>query len=142
MGFVQDLAGLAGEKARIKRTANQESNLDAQTKQWLDSMRQNAQNGNIQAMYDLGCLYLEGKYIGYNPESACYWWTEAANRGHIDAQYNLGMLYHGDISKFYYDEALAGYWLSTAANNGDNEAYNFLMQHYKFSHFSNKWVRR
>lgn len=142
MGIMQDLAGVAGEKARIRRTADQENLLDPQTKQWLSQLRRNAQNGNRDAMFNLGSYYYEGRYVGYNPEYACYWWTEAANRGDIRAQRNLGLLYHGNLSKLYYDENLAGYWLHAAATQGDMEASETLSRFYKFSQFSNKWVRR
>ena len=42
MGLLNKLAGLAGESVRIYRTANQEDQLDPQTKQWLDNLKQNA----------------------------------------------------------------------------------------------------
>lgn len=141
MGLFNDLAKLAGENLRVHRTANQEEQLDPQTKQWLENLKQNAQNGYPEAMFELGGYYFQGKYVGYDPQQACYWWTEAANRGYINAQYNLGLLYHGDISSMYYDENLAGYWFNVAANNGDQEAYQML-QYYKYSSFRNKWIRR
>lgn len=141
MGLFNGLAKLAGENVRKHRTASQEQKLDLQTKQWLDNLKQTAQNGSPEAMFELGGYYFQGKYVGYDPQLACYWWTEAANRGSINAQYNLGLLYHGDISSMYYDENLAGYWFNVAANNGDQEAYQML-QYYKYSNFKNKWSRR
>lgn len=142
MGLLNDLAKLAGENVRIKRTANQIEQLDPQTKQYFDTLMQNAQSGNVDAMFELGNYYFQGQYIGYNPEQACLWWTEAANRGHITAQYNLGLLYHGNISSMYYDANLAGYWFNVAASNGNQEAYQILNQYYKYSNFKNKWIRR
>lgn len=141
MGILNGLAKLAGESVRIKRTANQEEQLDHQTKQWLDNLKQDAQNGNINAMFELGCYYDQGKYVGYDPQLACYWWTEAANRGNVDAQYNLGILYHGERTTMFYDENLAGYWFNMAACNGDQEA-NQMLQYYRYSNFRNKWSRR
>jgi len=132
MGILNSLAGLAGESMRIRRTANQESNLDPQTKQWLENLRQSAQNGDTNAMFDLGMCYHKGEYTAYDPDQACYWWTEAANKGHPTAQFNLGILYHGDVTHMFYDPNLAGYWFYTAANNGVNEAYDML-KYYKFS---------
>lgn len=141
MGILNKLAGLAGESVRIHKTANQEENLEPQTKQWLENLKQNAQAGNADAMFELGACYYHGQYTAYDPNTACYWWTEAANRGHVSAQYNLGLMYHGDVSNMLYDENLAGYWFNVAANNGDREAYEML-QYYKFSNLRNKWVRR
>lgn len=142
MGLIGGLAKLAGESVRMKRTANQVEQLDPQTKQWLDTLMQNAQNGNSDAMFELGCYYFQGQYVGYNPDQACFWWTEAANRGNVSAQHNLGLLYHGELSSMYYDENLAGYWFNAAANNGDQEAYDVLRKQYKYSNFRNKWVRK
>lgn len=42
MRLLNKLAGFAGESVRIKRTANQEEQLDPQTKQWLDKLKNNA----------------------------------------------------------------------------------------------------
>lgn len=141
MGLFNHLAKFAGETVRIKRNANTEKDLDPQTKQWIDGLMQRAQNGDVNAMYELGGCYFKGEYVGYNPEQACFWWTEAANQGNTNAQYNLGLLYHGEISTYYYDENLAGYWFNVAANNGDQDAYNML-KYYKYSNFREKWSRR
>lgn len=92
-------------------------------------------------MFELGGYYYHGKYVAYDLDQACQWWTEVANRGHISAQYNLDLLYQGDVSSYYYDENLAGYWFNMAAYNGDQEAYK-MFQHYKYSEFRKKWVRR
>jgi len=141
MGLINGLARLAGESLRIKRTANQEQKLDPQTKQKLDALKQRAESGDVNAMYELAGCYYNGKYVAYDPDLACKWWTEAANRGHVSSQYNLGLLYHGDVSSYYYDANLAGYWFNMAARNGDEEAYKML-QKYKYSEFRQKWVRR
>lgn len=142
MGLLNGLAKLAGERARMKRTQNQEYRLDAEDAQRLNNLKQNAQNGNAAAMFELGVCYYQGKYVGYDPEQACHWWTEAAERGNVNAQYNLGLLYHGDISEMYYDENLAGYWFYTAAQNGDAESENMLNQYYKYSSIRKRWTRR
>ena len=141
MGFFNHLAKFTGETIRIKRNESNEQNLDPQTKQCLDNLIQCAENGDSNAMFELGGYYFKGEYVGYNPQAACYWWTESANRGNVNAQFNLGLLYHGEISTYYYDENLAGYWFNLAANNGDQEAYNMLA-HYKYSSFWDKWIRR
>lgn len=140
MGFIKDLAKLAGEKSRMKRTADQENHLDPQSKEKLESVRQRIKQGDRDAMYQLGCFYFDAQYVGYDPAQACYWWTEAANLGNVNAQYNLGILYHGNVSSMYYDENLAGHWLNMAANNGDAEAARMLQQ-YKYGSIRKKWSR-
>ncbi len=141
MGLFNHLAKFAGETVRIKSNANKALNLDTQTQQWLNGLMQRAQNGDTNAMFELGGHYFKGEYIGYDPNQACYWWTESANKGNVNAQYNLGLLYHGQISTYFYDENLAGYWFNVAANNGDQEALQML-GYYKYSNFRNKWIKR
>ena len=140
MGFLKDVTRLVGETARMNRTAGQEEQLDPETRRLLELLKQNARNGDVQAMFDLGNLYNEGKYVAYDPEQACTCWTEAGKNGHVDAQYNLGLLYHGSISSYYYDPDLAGMWFNMAANNGDQEARKML-QYYRWSSFRKKWIR-
>ena len=142
MGIFNHLAKFAGETVRIKSNVNHEKTLDPQTKQWLDNLIKSTENGDVNAMFQLGGYYFKGEYVGYDPQKACFWWSEAANRGNISAQYNLGLLYHGEISTYFYDENLAGYWFDVAASNGDQEALNMLQTYYRFSSFKNKWVRR
>ena len=140
MGIFDRFAGFLGESLRIKVNANQAAKLDEQTKSYIENLIQSAQNGNVNAMFQLGVYYFNGQYVGYNPQEACYWWTEAANRGSVGAQYNLGLLYDGEISTYYYDENLAGYWFNMAAANGDQEARNML-NHYRYNNFTKRWSK-
>lgn len=141
MGIFDRLAQFAGETVRIKSNANKEKNLDPQTKQWINELTQRAENGDTAAMLELGGYYFNGKYVGYNPQQACFWWTEAAKRGNTSAQFNLGLLYHGEISTYYYNENLAGYWFNIAAANGDQEAYDMLRRYYSYNKFTQSWRR-
>lgn len=142
MGIFSDLAGFAGESLRRKKADNLNANLDEDTLQWLNAITQAAENGNIEAMFQLGNAYNEGKKLGYDPDKACFWWTEAAKRQHINAQFNLGLLYHGDVSNYYYDPDKAGTWFYAAAKNGDQESQDMLNRYYKYSNFKDKWVRK
>lgn len=141
MGLIKGIAKLAGESTRIKRTANNEAQLSPEQKEVLADIRNRANNGDLESMYILATYYYEGKYVEYDPDKACSWWTKAANKGHVDSQYNLGLLYEGDVSSYYYDEHLAGYWLNEAAQNGDRDAAREL-QKYKYSRIRGKWVKR
>lgn len=139
--FLNHLAKMAGESMRIKKTAKQEKNISPDIQHKVDIVTKKAENGDVDAMFTLGSLYFKGKQVRYDPDLACYWWTEAANRGSVSCQYNLGLLYHGNLSTMFYDPNLAGYWFHKAASNGDEEAYEMLHKHYKYSRFSNKWKR-
>ena len=52
-----------------------------------------AQNGNIEAQYDLGIRYLFGDGLEKNPATAVHWLKKAAEQGHNHAQYLLGNCY-------------------------------------------------
>lgn len=132
------MAGLAKRKRDSVKRVNQQ---DAQTRAYVEKLHNEAQNGDIVAMFTLGCWYEEGSYVVLDIKKAQYWWTEAAKRGHATAQYNLGVLYLGDISPYYRDDNLAGYWFNAAANNGDRAAAEILRE-FKYSNFFKEWVRR
>lgn len=142
MGYLLNhIAKFAGESMRMRKTEKQEQNLSPEIQQKVDIVIQDAKNGNIEAMEVLGGMYFKGENVRYDPDEACYWWTEAANNGNVNCQYNLGLLYHGELSTMFYDPNLAGYWFNVAANNGDQEAYEMLTKHYRYSNFSQKWKR-
>ena len=145
MGFLSDIANLIGEEQRIKRTAKQEAQLNSAQKAKLAEIRRAAENGSVNDMYTLASYYYEGKYVGYDPDMACHYWTKAAERGHVDSMYNLGMLYHGSVSNHYIDENLAGYWFYQASRRGDQDSKDMLDRYYSYrSRKGNggKWVRR
>ncbi|WP_201587263.1 tetratricopeptide repeat protein [Psychrobacter sp. HII-4] len=52
-----------------------------------------ALQGNVQAQYDIGAIYLEGKIVEKDYDKALKWLLKAANQGHPLAQYNLGWVY-------------------------------------------------
>lgn len=52
-----------------------------------------ANQGNIQAMYDLGKLYERGRGTNVNLSSATKWYQSAADAGNTSAQARLGILY-------------------------------------------------
>ncbi len=52
-----------------------------------------AYEGSLDAQFNLGVLYLEGKGVAQKREDALFWFTQAAKGGHVEAQYNLGHLY-------------------------------------------------
>lgn len=138
MGFIGSLVQAAGELHRIKKEENKEKDLDPLTKQLLEELKKRAQNGDVDSMFRLGICYIRGEYVGYNPDDACFWWTEAAKRGCVEAQYNLGLLYEGKISRCYFDPNLAGHWFNIASHNGNPDAYQ-RVKAYKYNSASDTW---
>ena len=76
-----------------------------------------ADEGNVQAQYHLGILYIKGQEVQKNVFEAIPWLRRAAEQGHLDAQYRLGLLYiHGNSA------ADARHWINHAAQHGHRAA--------------------
>lgn len=72
--------------------------------------------GSLEAVYQLGMLYSNSNYDGYNKETALSYFLKAANNSHVEAMYQAGMMYLGT------DNSAAKIWLRKAANNGHSRA--------------------
>ena len=59
----------------------------------LEIAKEQAKQGDIEAMYQLGQRYLNGDGIDKNIEIASDWWLKAAIKGHIKACHDLGTYY-------------------------------------------------
>ena len=66
---------------------------DSAGKMPLDIAREQAKQGDAEAMYQLGRYYLEGKGVEQNKEIASDWWLRAAMKGYIPACHELGLYY-------------------------------------------------
>ena len=73
----------------------------------------NANEGDINAQYNLACLYLRGEGCEQNSVEAQKWFEVAANQGDADAQFNLGIMLHEAR-----DTAAALRWFQDAAMQG------------------------
>lgn len=76
-----------------------------------------ADNGNLDAMFNIGQAYKLGRGLPKNDAQARDWYRRAAERGHRPAQANLGILLFQDGKK---TDALR--WLKTAADAGEPRA--------------------
>ena len=101
------------------------SDLVTQGKKYMRAMNygkaktcfsQAADKGNIEAFYQLGMLYSNSNYEGYNKETATQYFLKAANNKYVDAMYMTGMMYLGT------DNATAKSWFRKAADNGHAKA--------------------
>lgn len=86
-----------------------------------------ANNGNVEAQYNLGLCYSQGLGVPINKKKAFDWYLAAAQRGNRDAQYNVGCYYYEGtgVSK---DRYLAKQWWQKAADQGDPDAKEALRQ--------------
>jgi len=53
-----------------------------------------AEQGNVDAQYNLGLMYNNGQGVIQDYKEAVKWYTKAAEQGNVDAQYNLGLMYY------------------------------------------------
>jgi TPR repeat protein len=86
----------------------------------LKCLSQAAEQGNVEANYQLGLLYSNSNFDGYNKEMATKYFTTAANSNHTEAMYQTGMMYLGT------DNSEAKTWFRKAAANGHSQAIKQL----------------
>lgn len=75
-----------------------------------------ANQGSLEAYYQLGMLYSNSNYDGYNRETATNYFLKAANNRHVEAMYQAGMMYLG------IDNSAAKLWLRKASEQGHDRA--------------------
>ena len=101
------------------------SELVAQGKKEIRAMNYNkakttftdaANEGSIEAIYQLGLLYNNSNFDGYNRETATSYFMQAAENKHVEAMYQAGMMYLGR------DNATAKIWFRKAAEKGHERA--------------------
>ena len=105
------------------------SELVAQGKKEIRAMNYNkakitftdaANEGSIEAIYQLGLLYNNSNFDGYNRETATSYFMQAAKNNHVEAMYQAGMMYLGR------DNATAKNWFRKAADKGHERAQSQL----------------
>lgn len=75
-----------------------------------------ANQGSLEACYQLGLLYSNSNYDGYSRETATTHFLKAAKTGHVEAMYQTGMMYLGT------DNTAAKQWLRKASDKGHQRA--------------------
>ena len=80
-----------------------------------------AYEGDAEAQYRLGTMFLHGTGIGVSTDEAVYWLSRAAEQGESNAQYLLGAIYlSGKGLRSDREHGLE--WWRAAANNGHSAA--------------------
>lgn len=94
------------------------------TEKSASMLQKAASYGNVNAHYQLGIAYIEGKGVGYSPSKAIEHFRTAAWSNHAKAQYVLGVYYSEefeatrDNTQLFYAYIL----LEAASRNGIKEA--------------------
>ena len=80
-----------------------------------------AEDGDADAQYNIGWMYLNGYGLRVNDSLALEWWIKASEQGHSDANLSIGMLYSlgdGEVPKDH-DKAIDYYLLAAADGQED-----------------------
>ena len=86
--------------------------------QYINLLTEKAQNGDVNAQYELGRCYYYGNNIICDRTEAVKWYRRAAEKGHVKAQYDLAECYlqgegiadnEFEAIKWYHRAAIQGY---------------------------------
>ncbi|MCY1413792.1 Localization factor PodJL [compost metagenome] len=92
--------------------------------QALDTCKKAAQSGDVQAQYELGMFYYDGKNAPRDLDQAITYFEQASLQGHAQAQSQLGvMFFRGEGVKA--NNVQAYILLKMAAVNGDEDALDY-----------------
>jgi TPR repeat protein len=84
----------------------------------IDTLIQEAEQGDAEAQFNLGMAYKYGEDISLDYTEAVIWFRKAADQGYADAQNGLGVMYaEGKGVKQDYTEAVK--WFRKAAEQGE-----------------------
>jgi hypothetical protein len=80
-----------------------------------------AENGDAEAQYNIGWMYMNGYGLAMNDSLALEWWQRASAQGNTDASFSIAMLYslgEGRVKKDM-DKAIEYYLLAVKAGSED-----------------------
>lgn len=112
--------GWAEQTSRIAKLAMEDDEPYLAHRLWMAM----AEQGDVDAAFNLAMLYDSGTRIERDAERAVYWYQRAAKGGNLHAQHNLAVAYaNGDGVKLDFDKALAWWTLAASSGNADSQ-YN------------------
>ena len=91
------------------------------TKEEFEQLKQWAEAGEAEAMFNLGVCYAKGLGVVQNDEQAVHWYQKAANLGIAGAMHNLGKYYATGLGVVQ-DHTKAVYWYQKASDLGNAQA--------------------
>ena len=59
----------------------------------ITELRRQAEQGDPEAQYNLGDMYINGEGVPEDQAEAAHWFRLAAEQGHAEAQFDLGVMY-------------------------------------------------
>ncbi|MGC2458637.1 MAG: tetratricopeptide repeat protein [Gallionellaceae bacterium] len=92
----------------------------------LEKFKSLAEQGNAEAQYNLGMMYMRGIGVSQDTKQAMELWTKAADQGNnANAQFNLGVLYRQGKGVPADDKRAVSYW-AKAAEQGHIQAQLYV----------------
>ena len=86
----------------------------------LDSLRQEAEQGDVEAQYKLGYAYYDGKGVPQDYAESLKWFRKAAEQWNAKAQYSLGNSYYNGKGGPK-DYVKAHMWYNLAASKSEGQ---------------------
>lgn len=87
----------------------------------VEQLTQCANKDSVEAQYNLGVIYYQGKIVPQDYKKAFEWYSKAAKKGDTKSQYNLGWIYYqGNGVKQDYKKSFE--WYLKVAQKGDVKA--------------------
>ena len=106
-------------------TTNTRSSTSWLTKDDVDKVRSDAEQGDAAAQYKLGCCYVNGEGVTQNLPEAIRWFRKAAEQGNAEAQNDLGVYYVNGLG-VERNPSMAFNWIHKAAMQGIADAQHNL----------------
>ncbi len=91
------------------------------TREQVDEYIRKAEDGDIDAQYNLGVIFYHGEGVARDFDQAYTWFRKAAEQDDADAQYNLGFMY-GRGEGVQKDQTQSMQWFKRAADQGHEGA--------------------
>lgn len=87
----------------------------------LATLRRAAEQGHLEAIYEVGVAYSQGKGVAQDFGEAARWFEKAATGGHASGQFNIGLMHRQGLG-VPQDDQLAASWFRQAAEAGISRA--------------------
>lgn len=87
----------------------------------IEFFNDSIKNFNQDALYQLGCMYRDGKGVEKNYQKAIEFFDKGAKLGHSESKYELGLLYYCGLG-IDKDEKMAKIYFKEASSQGNIKA--------------------
>jgi TPR repeat protein len=114
---------LPSAQANGQTTSTTDVSGTASAPETIQDLRNAADAGNADAMFNIGCRYANGEGVAQDDQQAMTWYLKSAALGNSDAMYNVGVSYN-DGRGVAQDCRVAMAWYLKAVDAGNLGAMN------------------